>query len=109
MVDALALRDDEGRGKLRKATGNCKRVLIRRCPNGETQHCEAMLPFRGRKPRELKHLSTWRKRKQLVIPQVVASERGEAQTGVVRHTGVVGPASRLNSEVECVGKHNQRG
>jgi len=30
------------------------------------------------KPRELKHLSTWRKREQLVIPQVVASERGKA-------------------------------
>ena len=41
----MALRDDEGRGKLRKATGNCKRVLIRRCPNGETQYCEAILPL----------------------------------------------------------------
>ena len=37
MVDALALDADEGRGKLRKATGNCIQVLIRRCPNGETQ------------------------------------------------------------------------
>ena len=36
MVDALALRDDEGRGKLRKAAGTCKRGLIRRCPNGAT-------------------------------------------------------------------------
>jgi hypothetical protein len=36
MGDALALAEDEGRGKLRKAAGNCKRVLIRRCPNGET-------------------------------------------------------------------------
>ena len=36
MEDALALGDDEGRGKLRKATGKCKQLLIRRCPNGET-------------------------------------------------------------------------
>ncbi len=27
MVDALALRGDEGRGKLRKAAGNCTQVL----------------------------------------------------------------------------------
>ena len=32
----MALGDDEGRGKLRKAAGSCKRTLIRRCPNGET-------------------------------------------------------------------------
>ena len=40
MVDALAIRDDEGRGKLRKATGSCKQALIRRCPNGETLQVE---------------------------------------------------------------------
>ena len=34
----MALRADEGRGKLRKATGNRKQVLIRGCPNGETHH-----------------------------------------------------------------------
>ena len=32
---------------------------------------------------ELKHLSTRRKREQIVISQVVASEREEAQTGFV--------------------------
>ena len=37
MVDALALRDDEGRGKLRKATGSRKQALIRRYPNGATR------------------------------------------------------------------------
>jgi hypothetical protein len=44
MEDALALRDDEGRGKLRKATGSCKQTLIRRCPNGVTRHVEDMTP-----------------------------------------------------------------
>ena len=36
MEDALAPGDDEGRGKLRKATGRCKQPSIRRCPNGKT-------------------------------------------------------------------------
>ncbi len=36
LVDALALRGDEGRGTLRKATGSCEQALIRRYPNGET-------------------------------------------------------------------------
>ena len=36
-VDALAPRAEEGRGKLRKARGNRKQVLIPRYPNGETQ------------------------------------------------------------------------
>ena len=36
MVDALALDADEGRGKLRKATGRRKQSSIRRCPNVET-------------------------------------------------------------------------
>ena len=40
MGDALALRDYEGRGKLRKAAGSCKRTLIRGCPNGATCYVE---------------------------------------------------------------------
>ena len=36
MGNALALGDDEGRGKLRKVTGRCKQPLIRKCPNGKT-------------------------------------------------------------------------
>ena len=31
---------EEGRGKLRKGSGNCKQVLIRAYPNGETQWVE---------------------------------------------------------------------
>ena len=37
-------------------------------------------PCGGGEPGELKHLSTQRKRKQNVIPPVVASDRGRAQT-----------------------------
>ena len=36
MGDALALRGDEGRDKLRKGTGRSKYLLIRTYPNGET-------------------------------------------------------------------------
>ena len=36
-VDAKAPYADEGRGKLRKAAGNCKQVMIRRYPNGGTR------------------------------------------------------------------------
>ena len=32
----MALEGDEGRGKLRKVSGNRKQVLIRKCPNGAT-------------------------------------------------------------------------
>ncbi len=35
-MDALAPTDDEGRGKLRKASGSRKQALIRGYPNGET-------------------------------------------------------------------------
>ena len=38
--DALASRDDEGRGKLRKVAGICKQELIREYPNGATHWLE---------------------------------------------------------------------
>jgi len=37
-VDALAPEAEEGRGRLRKATGAVYQALIRGCPNGATQH-----------------------------------------------------------------------
>jgi hypothetical protein len=64
MVDALALRGDEGRDKLRKATGIGTHNMIRRYPNGATRHVEDMSPSNRSKPGELKHLSNRRKRKQ---------------------------------------------
>ena len=36
LVDALALRGDEGRSTLRKARGRCERSLIPGSPNGAT-------------------------------------------------------------------------
>ena len=46
-VDALALGGDEGRGKLRKASGRCKQPLIRRYPNEATQLVEDQLSSNG--------------------------------------------------------------
>ena len=43
-VDALAPYADEGRGKLRKATGSRKQALIRRHPNGETRQPKRLSP-----------------------------------------------------------------
>ena len=68
-VNALASGAEEGRDKLRKATGSCKWASIRRYPNGETlivKNYEAYTEYIGIRGelRELKHLSTWRKRNQ---------------------------------------------
>ena len=87
MVDALALRADERRDKLRKASGRSKYPMIRRSLNGETHLSKPQVSSRqyitlGGEPGELTHLSSRRKRKQHVILEVAASETGRAQTGV---------------------------
>jgi len=65
-VDAWARTGEEGRGKLRKASGSCKQAEIRRCPNGETRRGSyPVTPLGESQPGELKHLSTWRKRNQM--------------------------------------------
>jgi hypothetical protein len=46
-------------------------------------------------PGELKHLSTRRKRNQIEIPSVAASESGRAQTGSACIPGVEGPMRGL--------------
>ena len=68
-VDALALRAEERRDKLRKAAGRSKYPLSRRYLNGETRLEELQSSIRqsityGREPGELKHLSSRRKRKK---------------------------------------------
>ena len=42
MMDALVSIGDEGRDKLRKASGRCKQPLIRRYPNGATRYTEGI-------------------------------------------------------------------
>ena len=73
-VDALALRADERRDKLRKASGRSKYPLIRRYLNGETRLRRPQSSIRqsityGGEPPELKHLSRARKRKKNRFPK----------------------------------------
>ena len=68
-ADALALRADERRDKLRKAVGRSKYPLIHGSLNGETHTDGLRVSVResityGGEPGELKHLSSRRKRKQ---------------------------------------------
>ena len=68
-ADALALRADERRDKLRKASGSGKYALIRRYLNGETHMSKPHVSIHesivyGGEPGELKHLSSRRKRKK---------------------------------------------
>ena len=51
MVDALADRGDEGRARLRKATGSCQEALIRGFPNGETRLMETSVTPSGERTR----------------------------------------------------------
>ena len=86
-ADALALRAEERRDKLRKAMGRSKYPLIHGSLNGETRLDRLQSSMRqsithGREPGELKHLSSRRKRKQHVISKVAASEMERGQTGV---------------------------
>ena len=65
----MALRADERRDKLRKASGRSKYPLIRRYLNGETYLSNPQVTYGEfiairREPGELKHLSNRRKRKK---------------------------------------------
>ena len=83
----MALRADERRDKLRKASGRSKYPMIRRYLNGETRLDRLQSSIRqsityGREPGELKHLSSRRKRKKKSISKVAASEMERGQTMV---------------------------
>ena len=87
MGNAQALRGDEGRDKLRKATGISTQELIRRYPNGATHYIEDIVPEMGQ-TRRTETSKYPEEKKTIVIPLVVASERGLAQTNVV--TAILG-------------------
>ena len=82
-MDALAPEDDEGRGKLRKASGSRKQALIRGFPNGETprgkpsgRSGESITGYeqtQGSEPSQYLE-----EKKSTEIPIVVASEIGSS-------------------------------
>ena len=82
-MDALALRADERRDKLRKAVGRSKYPMIHGCLNGET-HMERLhgsisksIGYGG-EPGELKHLSSRRKRKKEIDFQSSGERNGKS-------------------------------
>ena len=87
MGNALALRGDEGRDKLRKVAGIGTYNLIRKYPNGETHYIEDIVSAR-RQTQGTETSKYLEEKKTKVIPLVVASERGVAQTNVV--TAILG-------------------
>ena len=87
MGNAQALRGEEGRDKLRKATGIGTYELIRRYPNGATHYIEDIVSER-RRTRRTETSKYPEEEKTKVIPLVVASERGLAQTNIV--TAILG-------------------
>ena len=80
MVDALGLRGDEGRGKLRKARGSCTQALypwISEWVN--LLYWRYSIPMQIGKPTPGTETSKYREEKKtIVIPWVVASEKGIA-------------------------------
>ena len=86
---------EEGRGKLRKATGIGTHELIRRYPNGATRHIEDMSLRKQSKPGELKHLSTLRKR----------NRRDAVSCGERKRISL----KAFICVLECFGKNSHRG
>ncbi len=76
------MRGDEGRDKLRKAAGIGTYELIRRYPNGATHMIEDHVSER-RQTRGTETSKYLEEEKIIMIPLVVASERGRAQTSYV--------------------------
>ena len=79
----MALRAEEGRGKLRKATRSRKQALIRRYPNGATRRSKPPSPYaesigieEGTRGTETSKYPE--EKKETSNPQVAASEKGRA-------------------------------
>ena len=75
-MDALAGRGDEGRIRLRKASGSCQRALIRGYPNGTTQHGEIHVTTTVGRTQGSETSQYLKEEKSNEIPGVAASETG---------------------------------
>ena len=75
----MALRGEEGRDKLRKVTGSGTYTVIRKYPNGATHYVEDIVSER-KQTRRTETSKYPEEEKTKVIPLVVASESGTAQT-----------------------------
>ena len=100
MGNAQALRGEEGRDKLRKATGIGTHESIRRYPNGATHYIEDIVSAR-RQTRGTETSKYPEEKKTKVIALVVASERAVAQTSIV--TAMLG---LQDHDIDCAMNQN---
>ena len=75
-MDALAGRGDEGRIRLRKASGSCQKALIRGFPNGATQHGAIHVTTSVERTQGSETSQYLKEEKSNEIPKVAASEMG---------------------------------
>jgi hypothetical protein len=72
----LASRGDEGRIRLRKASGSCQKALIRGFPNGTTQHGANHVTTSVGRTQGSETSQYLKEEKSIEIPKVAASEIG---------------------------------
>ena len=80
-MNALALRGEGGRSKLRKDTGSCEQALIRICPKGETHRAiwiATEIDTVEKRTQGTETSKYLQERKSTETPKVVASENGPA-------------------------------
>ena len=109
----MALRADERRDKLRKASGRSKYPKIRRFLNGETHMRRPHVSIRqsityGGEPGELKHLSSRRRRKKHRFPKSRRAKWEEPKP-VCEHTGVRTAQATPESNGTVLGKPAREG
>ena len=81
LVDALAIRGEEGRGTLRKVMGRWEQSVIREYPNGGTHRAIGIINWIHRLMKRTQGTETskyLKERKSNETPRVVASEIGPA-------------------------------
>ena len=83
---------EEGRGKLRKGSGNCKQVLIRAYPNGATQQVEDLLPSQMERTRGTETSEYPEEEKEIIDTLSSGERKGQSLNRCVQgRAGVVGP------------------
>ena len=84
-----------------KLRGAAHKRYILRFPNGTTQYTEGILP--EREPTRRTETSKYPEEKKIImIPQVVASEQGRAQTRAACRSGVIGLHLEILIKLNCL-------